>query len=72
MTQLEAIRNRRGLSRLELARRANVSDRQIQNFEDASYPGAARVNTMKAIAEALGVKRTTIFDSYGRAKEATQ
>lgn len=70
MTQLETIRKRRGLSRLQLATRANVSDRQIQNFEDPDYAGAARVNTMKAIAEALGVRYTTLFDQFGRAKEA--
>lgn len=69
MTQLEAIRKRRGLSRLQLASKANVSDRQIQYFEDPDYAGFARINTMKAIAEALDVRWTTLFDSDGRAKE---
>jgi transcriptional regulator with XRE-family HTH domain len=72
-TALEAIRTRRKLSRAHLAAKANVSAQQIRLYESPRiYGGAARVNTMKAIAEALGVKVSTLFDSEGRAKDAKE
>lgn len=70
MTKLQEIRQRRGLTTVELAAKANVSHQQIRNYESPRYGGAARINTMKAIAEALGVRYTTLFDQFGRAKEA--
>lgn len=68
-TRLQAIRERRNLSRAQLAVKANVSERMIVNYESpATYARPARVNTMKAVAEALGVKMATIFDRTGRAR----
>lgn len=67
-TRLQAIRERRNLSRAQLAVKANVSERMIVNYESATYARPARVNTMKAVAEALGVKMATIFDRTGRVR----
>ena len=68
MTELQAIRERRRLSEVDVASKANLSVQQIRNFEDPDYAGAARMNTRLAVAKALGVRWTTVFDFYGRPK----
>ena len=70
MTELQAIRERRRLSEVEVAAKSNLSPQQIRNFENPNYAGAARMNTRLALASALGIRWTTIFDFYGRPKPA--
>lgn len=70
MTELQAIRERRKLTAAQVAVKAEISERQLLNLEHPDYAGCARMNTRLAVAAALGVRWTTIFDYYGRPKPA--
>lgn len=55
--RLCVLRKRKGLSRAQLAKRAKISDRQIQRIENKAPSGkrGARQHTVNGLAEALGV-----------------
>lgn len=51
---LKAARKERGWSKVELARRSGLTVQTIYLLEEARHPGSPKVETVRALAEALG------------------
>lgn len=72
-TEIERLRIKRNLSRVQLAAAAGVSERTIYELETAAKRGATQrptfLATREMIAGALGVKKAArLFDAEGRAR----
>jgi len=64
--QSRAARGWLGWSQVELARRANLSERTVQSFESGrKLPHPNRIAAMQLAIEAAGVR--LVFDKSGRA-----
>ena len=60
-TKLEKLRERKRWQRVDLASKANVSERTIYNMETKDLPPPAFEATQKRIAKALGVAVNVLF-----------
>ena len=61
MRKLEKLRTEQGMNRVDLASKANVSERTIFNMEIDATPRPSFKATQKRIADALGVNVSVIF-----------
>lgn len=63
MTKIQFLRNERGWSRAELARRAGVSDMMIHRIEKGTQPyGNFAIGAFYKISKALGVGLMDVVD----------
>ena len=60
MSKLQEIREKAGMSISELSRKADVSRQTIYKLEQREL-GAVKTTTLKALADALGVRITDFF-----------
>lgn len=60
-TKIEKLREDKGWERVDLASKANVSERTLFNMETKAFPRPSFRKTQERIAEALGVEVRTIF-----------
>lgn len=62
MTKIQRLRNERDWSRLELARKAGVSDSVIHRIEKGNGYGGTGIKQFYRIAKALGVDLMDVID----------
>ncbi len=60
-TKLEKLREAKGWNRVDLASKANVSERTLFNMETQEHPRPSFRKTQERISEALGVSVVAVF-----------
>lgn len=65
MTKLQTLREKRGLTRAELAVKAKCSERTLWNYEEREQP--ARPIIQLALSRVLRSKVSDLFDANGKA-----
>lgn len=62
MTKIQLLRNEKQMNRIELARKAGISDGVIHRIEKGKAYANVPIGTFYKIAKALGVELTDVID----------